>query len=114
MLQARSERILIGNEWKFKHHENVRVFLASTEACCQLCLMFWYQLPNEIRRAAVEEYLRNSARGTDTVVHEAAGPVCYTIDETLRDRGRYEVSSSLNMRTTPVSLRLHFVRTEGL
>jgi hypothetical protein len=113
MLRGTSERMLIENKWKFKHYGNARVFQASAEAGCQLCLMFWYQLSSEIR-AAIEDYARNSARDTDTVVHEEAGPVSYTIDQTLRDRGRYEVSSSFNFGTTPVSLNLHFVRAEGL
>jgi hypothetical protein len=116
MLAATSERVLIGNKWRFKHHENTRAFQASTEAGCQLCLMFWYQLSSEIRRVVVEENPRSSARDTDTdtVVHEAAGPISYTIGQTLRDRGRYDISIRINIGNTPVSLRLDFVRAEGL
>jgi hypothetical protein len=111
MLAATSERVLIENKWRFKHHENTRTFQASTEAGCQLCLMFWYQLSSEIRRVAVEENPGNSARD---MVHEAAGPVSYTIGQTLRDRGRYDISIRINIGNAPVSLRLDFVRAEGL
>src|SRR5277367_146923 len=114
MLAATSERVIIENKWRFKHHENARAFQASTEAGCQLCVMFWYQLSSEIRRVVVEESPGNSARATDTVVHEAADPVSYTIDQTLRDRGRYDISIRINIGNTPVSLRLDFVRAEGL
>jgi hypothetical protein len=76
--------------------------------------MCWYQLSSEIRCAVVREDAGSSARDADTVMHEAASPVSYTIDESLYDLGRYKVSSSFNIGTLPVSCSVHFIRAEGL
>ena len=110
IVEATSERISMRDEWRYKHHAKVKAFRDSAEAGCQLCLMFWYQLPDEVRIAILEKC---SDHITGDEVHGGASTVTYTIDEYLRDRGRYEVSLRIGTTVSPTDLRVYFVRAEG-
>ena len=98
ILVAKSEVVLVDDGCKFKHHDNVETFQASAEAGCQLCLMGWYQMPEEVRRAP----------------YEASTLVFYTINEWNRKEGSYELTGHCKTGSSTFHYRVEFVRSEGL
>jgi hypothetical protein len=98
ILGAKSELVSLDGAWKFKHHENVQAFQDSAEAGCQLCLMGWYQVSEQIPEIAYE----------DTT------PVLYTVNEWHRKDGRYELTGGCKASDSTVYYHVEFVRSEGL
>ena len=110
IVEATSEGMFMVDEWRYKHHANIKAFQNSAEAGCQLCLMFWYQLPDEVRGVLAKQDPDNTVGDT---LHEVGSTVTYTIDEFLRDRGRYEVSVRFGNGVPPPDPRIYFVRADG-
>jgi hypothetical protein len=98
ILSAKSEVISVDGDRKFKYHDNLQAFKTEAEAGCQLCLMGWYQLSDEVRRKAYE----------DTT------PIFYTINEWNRKGGSYELAGGVETDDDTVYFHVEFVRSQGL
>lgn len=98
ILAAKSDIVCLDDAWKFRHHENVQAFQASAEAGCQLCLMAWYQVSDEVRHQAFQ----------DTT------PVAYTMNEWNRKDGNYELAGTITTDDDTVTYHVEFFRSKSL
>ena len=110
ILHAKSTRVQHGEEWKFKHHENGRALQTSADAGCQMCLLFWNQLSDQIRRDMTRTYGQES--NSDSQAHHSY----YTINEYMRDRGYYQLSGGCDAvpsTSSPELFRIYFIHAKG-
>lgn len=97
ILNAKSKRIRVDGAWGFKYHENIQAFKASAEAGCQLCLMAWYQVSENIAETALED----------------PTPILYTINEWNRKDGSYELTGGCKTTDSTAYYHVEFVRSKG-
>jgi hypothetical protein len=114
ILEAKSERIYHANRWYFKYHSNTQALRAAAEAGCLLCASFWYQLPERIHDAATLTPIDDSFDSCGEEASPAPSYVTYTIDELLRDKGKYILEIGVANGNAEAPFQVYFVRSEGM